>query len=137
DWFHDKTACTEKAIAAYRDALHDAGDNHETAPARGTGEGALADHLPTAYETALSRVASPAGQRTGPRPWILPGQPIDVYSDAELISLAQWIRSDDGLRTEDELLHEMMNELGFQRRGRNVVARLSAAIAWSAPRMHG
>jgi very-short-patch-repair endonuclease len=137
DWFHDKTACTEKAITAYRNALHDADDKHETAPARGTGASALADHLPTAYEATLPRTTPPVGQRTGPRPWILPGQPIDAYSDTELISFAQWIRSDDGLRTEDELLHEMMNELGFQRRGKNVVARLSAAIAWSAPRTHG
>jgi hypothetical protein len=33
------------------------------------------------------------------------------------------------LRTEDELLVEMMRELGFQRRGKNVVTRLTAAIA--------
>jgi hypothetical protein len=32
------------------------------------------------------------------------------------------------LRTEEELLDEMMPELGFQRRGKNVVARLIAAI---------
>ena len=76
-------------------------------------------------------------QRTGPRPWIISGQPIDAYTDAELIRLAQWIRSDDALRTEDELLQEMMQELGFQRRGKNVVARLTAAIAWSAPGTHG
>jgi hypothetical protein len=90
-------------------------------------------HLPTAYEAALSRATPAAGQRISPRPWIVPGQPIDAYSDAELIRLAQWIRSDDSLRTEDELLQEMMRELGFQRRGKNVVARLTAAITWSAP----
>ena len=30
--------------------------------------------------------------------------------------------------TQDELLQEMMRELGFQRRGKNVVTRLTAAI---------
>jgi hypothetical protein len=35
-----------------------------------------------------------SGQRVGPRPWIPGGQPIDAYSDAELLRLAQWIRSD-------------------------------------------
>jgi hypothetical protein len=74
-----------------------------------------------------------AGQRTGPRPWITPGQLIDAYSDTELIDLARWIRSDDALRTEDELLREMMHQLGFRKRGKNIVARLSAAITWSAP----
>ena len=67
----------------------------------------------------------------------MPGQPIEAYSDAELLKLAQWIRSDDILRTEDELLQEMMRELGFQRRGKNVVARLTAAITRSAPNTPG
>jgi hypothetical protein len=61
------------------------------------------------------------------------GLNIDAYSDAELVRLAHWIRTDDLLRTEDELLQEMMRELGFQRRGKNVVAKLTAAIALSAP----
>jgi len=47
--------------------------------------------------------------------------------------LARWIRSDEVLRTEDEILQEMMRELGFQRRGKNVVARLNAAIARTKP----
>ncbi len=42
-----------------------------------------------------------------------------------------WISSDDVLRTEGELLDEMMRELGFQRRGQNVVARLTTAISRS------
>jgi hypothetical protein len=67
------------------------------------------------------------------RPWIIPGSPINSYSDSELASLAQWIRSDDVLRTEDELLDEMMRELGFQKRGRNIVARLTDAIICSRP----
>ena len=96
--------------------------------------------LQTAHEAALSRTTpaplAPA-QRIGPRPWISRGQPIDAYSDAELLKLAQWIRSDDILRTEDELLQEMMRELGFQRRGKNVVAWLTAAITQSAPNAPG
>ncbi len=48
-----------------------------------------------------------------------------------------WIRSDDILRTEDELFQEMMRELGFQRRGKNVVTRLTAAITQSAPNAPG
>ena len=58
-------------------------------------------------------------------------------SDAELLRLAQWIRSDDALRTQDELLQEMMSELGFQRRGKNVVHRLTIAIIQSAANTSG
>ncbi len=65
------------------------------------------------------------------------GNPIETYSDAELLSIARWIRSDDALRTEDELLQEMMKELGFQRRGKNVVARLTTAITQSATTSRG
>ena len=63
------------------------------------------------------------------RPFIYPGQAINAYSNDDLDRLARWIRSDDVLRTEEELLTEMMRELGFQRRGKNVVAALKAAIA--------
>ena len=107
---------------------------------RDADDGEPTARLQTAYEAALSRTtpAPPTpGQRIGPRPWITRGQPIDAYSDAELLRLAQWIRSDDVLRTEDELLQEMMRELGFQRRGKNVVARLTTAITRSAPSSPG
>jgi very-short-patch-repair endonuclease len=137
EWFHDKNTCADKAITAYQDALRDADEDRGTAQMRGTGDDAPAVPLPTAYEAARSRATPAVGQRNGPRPWIVPGQPIDAYSDAELIRLVQWIRSDDGLRTEDELLREMMQELGFRRRGKNVVARLTAMITWSAPSTPG
>jgi very-short-patch-repair endonuclease len=141
EWFHDKDACAEKAIAAYHEALRHADDRESAAQyiqreVPGTlvshaDQGEPATRLPTAYEAAQFRSAPtpPApGQRTGARPWITRGLPIDDYSDAELVGLARWISSDDVLRTEDELLQEMMRELGFQRRGRKVVARLIAAI---------
>ena len=142
EWFHDKDTCAEKAIAAYHDALRDA-DAEEpatqrqvpAAPVRHAREAEGTMPLQTAYGAALTRITPQppaAGQRKGPRPWITPGYPIDTYSDAELLSLAHWIRSDDALRTQDELLQEMMRELGFQRRGKNVVARFAAAIIRSA-----
>jgi very-short-patch-repair endonuclease len=133
DWFHDKTTCTEKVLTAYHQALNDADHDQPATPARGTSDSAPPGHLSTAYQTAISRTAPTAGQRTSPRPWIIPGQLIDAYSDTELIELTRWIRSDDALRTEDELLREIMRELGFQKRGKNIVARLTKAIIWSAP----
>jgi very-short-patch-repair endonuclease len=140
EWFHDKNACTEKAIAAYQLAVRAADEGAQATLARDAEDGEPGTVLQTAYEAALSRTAhappAPA-QRIGPRPWITRGQPIEAYSDAELLKLAQWIRSDDILRTEDELLQEMVRELGFQRRGKNVVARLTAAITRSAANAPG
>ncbi|WP_187366492.1 AAA domain-containing protein [Trebonia kvetii] len=134
EWFHDKQASTDKAIAAHHEAVR-AADNGDLAPRPqpaatkpSTTEQQPAASLKTTYEAALSRLTPAPRQHQGPRPPVLSGQPIDAYSDAELLSLARWITTDDALRTEDELLQEMMRELGFKRRGKNVVARLTTAI---------
>ena len=140
EWLHDKNTCTEKAIAAYQAAVHAADQDDHATLMRDTQDGELGPPLQSAYQAALDRTgpAPPApAHRASPRPWIIRGQPIEAYSDAELLTLAQWIRSDDMLRTQDELLQEMMRELGFQRRGKNVVARLTAAITRSAPNAPG
>jgi very-short-patch-repair endonuclease len=123
EWFRDKNACADKAVAAYEAALRP-----RTSKA--------ANRLPTSYEAAQSRTAQSTvvvAPLQGPRPPVIPRLPIGGYSDSELLSLAHWIRSDEVLRTEDELLQEMMRQLGFQKRGKNVVARLTAAIKQSAP----
>ena len=57
-----------------------------------------------------------------------PGQKIDDYSPRQLTSIIEWIESDGRLRTEDELLAEAMQELGFKRRGTKIVAALIQAI---------
>jgi very-short-patch-repair endonuclease len=134
DWFHNKEACAEKAVAAYHDAVRDADEDHPASFARVANDSEPATHGSTAYQAPRPPVAPVAAsaQRKGPCPSIARGQPIESYTDAELFRLAQWIRSDDVLRTEDELLQEMMRELGFQRRGKNVVTRLTAAIIQSA-----
>jgi very-short-patch-repair endonuclease len=134
EWFYDKQASADKAVAAYQQAVH-AADNGDLSPRQGpaattsdSSEDQPGPGLKATFEAALSRFTPASGQRQGPRPPLLRGQPIEAYSDAELLTLARWITTDDILRTEDELLQEMMRELGFQRRGKNVVARLTAAI---------
>lgn len=66
--------------------------------------------------------------RTTMRPNVPRGLPIDAYSDSQLRALVQWIKANGLLRSNDELVQEMMNELGFSRRGSKIVARLEAAI---------
>ena len=50
----------------------------------------------------------------GPRLHVTAGLPISDYSLAELEALGRWLNSDNLLRTDDELLREMRQELGFQ-----------------------
>jgi hypothetical protein len=46
------------------------------------------------------------------------------YSRYELMQLIAWVLSDDQLRTDDEIISEMVSVLGFSRRG----ARIETAI---------
>jgi len=55
-------------------------------------------------------------------------QPIDHYSQSQLVRLIRWIESDDLIRTEQELLDETVRELGFQKHGKNIVSAVKAAI---------
>jgi very-short-patch-repair endonuclease len=57
-WFHDKNTCADKAITAYHDALRDADEDREAAPARGTGNGEPGARLQTAYEAVRCPEAS-------------------------------------------------------------------------------
>jgi hypothetical protein len=54
--------------------------------------------------------------------------PIDQYSQQELIAITNWIESDTLLRTEDQVLTEVMRTLGFRRRGSRIVATIQRAI---------
>jgi very-short-patch-repair endonuclease len=121
DWFQHKDACADKVVAAYEQALREA----DEAPGNTLKDAFVA---PRVVGQPMAPVEQPPARNASLSPFLYPGQEIAAYSDYDLDRLACWIRSDDMLRTEEELLAEMMRELGFQRRGKNVVARLKAAI---------
>jgi len=125
EWFRDKNTAADRAVIAYEDALLAADSGNTT-----TSESQPADeHSPTEQS---SSVDAPM-RNVLLDPHLVPGQPIGAYSDRQLERLARWIRSDEVLRTQDELLDAMMWELGFQRRGKNVVNRLNQAINSTKP----
>jgi hypothetical protein len=66
----------------------------------------------------------------GPRPYVTAGHGIDAYSDWEISRIVQWIKSDDRLRSEDELLAAVMDDLGFERRGAKIVERITGVIRY-------
>jgi very-short-patch-repair endonuclease len=122
DWFYHHETETSRALAAYQAAVTAADDGHRQ-PASAT----------PAVDQSTSAVVNHGGlaHRSGPCPiWTQRGS-IDEYSMSELATLARWIESDTLLRTEDELLTEMMRMLGFVRRGSKITATLTRAIAWS------
>lgn len=118
DWFNDPQAETEKVIAVFKQAVEQIDNGQRTDTSDNGGDDEM--------EVAVGEYDTPS--RPGRRPNIVPGGPITDYSHSQLVGLAQWIKSDTLLRTEEQLLEEMMDELGFQRRGSRIVDALTKAI---------
>ncbi|HEY3341882.1 MAG TPA: hypothetical protein VGK81_07680, partial [Anaerolineae bacterium] len=53
---------------------------------------------------------------------------IDKYRQKDLLALIRWINSDNLLRTDEEIIDEMVQELGFKRRGTRIEEVLRQAI---------
>ena len=117
EWFYNKDAAVEKVIDAYEKAVRDADRPPEPQ------ERDIGAPLP-----AFPRTAEELAVRVRPRPPIRRGLPIGEYTPAQIVQLIRWIESDDLLRTEEEVVAEAMNELGFQRHGKKIVAALHAAV---------
>jgi hypothetical protein len=82
----------------------------------------------------LNRAANPTATAERPRPRV--GKQPDFgrrraviqYRWGELHDLIAWIQSDGLSRTDDQLLDEMLQSLGYQRRGSAIVSWLRTAI---------
>ena len=118
-WFRDREAELDKAEEAWKQAVA-ASDEEAPPPA-------------TAKPKNTSKAFHPPSPQRAPSPGVPPrGSPgydsIDDYSLGQLVQLARWIESDTLLRTEDDLLREMMDELGFKRSGKRITEALQRAI---------
>lgn len=65
----------------------------------------------------------------GARPHVPLRNAIESYRPEEIQALVRWILSDGRLRTDEEILDEMVQELGFKRRGTRIEAVVRTAIA--------
>jgi very-short-patch-repair endonuclease len=119
DWFNDREAEIARVERAYRDAL-------AFAPA--TPAGAV---VPAEAPAGIVPATAEQGARSGASPAHPPYASVDDVPDLVLDELIAWIDSDRRIRTDTELLEEMMHELAFKRHGPRIVERLSAAIARS------
>lgn len=120
DWFMRKEDEIRRATKAFEDAVAfadklDKGKIHNNQHGNGNNRG-QADN-------------GSAKPRRGPRPNIPVRTAINQYSTFELVQLLQWIASDGQLRTDDQIIDEMVATLGFSRRGARIERALQAAIA--------
>ena len=126
DWFTRREEEIERAIAAFEAAVKSAAyaDEQEDTPPQ--------SHSPKvgiapAIQSSVLEVNSPQVSRET-RPSVPKRSKIDDYTQAELIVLIRWILSDSCLRTDEEILREMVVELGFKRRGARIDKAVQAAI---------
>jgi very-short-patch-repair endonuclease len=127
EWFHHKEKAVEKILSAYANALEAAEDPEDSTE--------LSEQQISAMPDSPFRPGAWRQDREGngerkarPRPNIRSRQPITAYNRSELVALVMWIESDERLRTEDELLEAVMQELKFARRGSRIVDAIQAAI---------
>jgi very-short-patch-repair endonuclease len=113
DWFHDKPAEIARALTAYERAVKDA-----DGPPR-TSDGPELPQSPSGHPSAPYRA---------PRPPVPYGSKINHYSQQQLRVMVEWVQSDTLLRTEDQIVTEVMRELGFRKRGKRIVEAITSAI---------
>ncbi|GAA0957355.1 hypothetical protein GCM10009554_68030 [Kribbella koreensis] len=113
-WFSDQGGELESILESWRRAMKEDGP-----PAQ-----AVARHAAPPVQAAAP--AEPP--RSQPRPRVRSGQKINEYSDYELVQVFGWLLSDELYQTRDARIEQAMKELGFSRRGKNIIDRLTAAF---------
>jgi len=117
DWFMRKQEEVERAIAAFEAAV---------AYADRLDAGTTANHAIQNHESHLAEAA--AASKRGPKPNIGLKPSIAQYSTRELVQLVKWVGSDGQLRTDDQIIEELVPILGFSRRGARIEATIKRAI---------
>ncbi|WP_435210359.1 AAA domain-containing protein [Streptomyces sp. bgisy034] len=113
DWFTNPHTELDRLLTSWHDAARQA------------------DHVPPtpAPEPAPRHAAaSPAAATRGPRPVLPDGQRIGDYTDTDLLNLATWLLTDGFQLDRDTRISQALTELGFKKRGRVIVERLTRAF---------
>lgn len=132
DWFMRKAEEIENAWLAYQSAVAIA-DQEDAGKGTHNGEPTADGPSPTDSTTAKDDPTPDPPAQAGngerkPRPRITVKESISGYHPGELISLIGWINSDGRLRTDEEIIEEMIPELGFSRRGPRIEAAIRSAL---------
>ena len=119
DWFYSREPETERALAAYQEAVRLADLMGADAPATAP--------TPTASRTDVGSLPpDPVARQRGPGPTVPVRESIEQYSDRELRQIAEWVASDGLLRTDEELIREIFAALPFERLGSRIRERLES-----------
>jgi very-short-patch-repair endonuclease len=120
DWFMHKEQEVSRAVAAFEEAVKQA-DLAKRSGDHGSGNGSAGSK----QEQSTPSVQTKA---RGAKPIVTGRAAIVDYSTQELVQLIRWVQSDGLLRSDDELVAEMVDALDFARRGVRIESRVRQAI---------
>jgi very-short-patch-repair endonuclease len=127
DWFRNREAEVAKAVAAWEAASALADKRHAGPGPTTAATNTWAPPVGKAPQPIV--VPQPAAARTGRRPHVIEGEPIDSYTSTQLVDIVAWVASDGLLRTDAELREEVIAVMGYRRRGARIVDHIDRAIA--------
>lgn len=113
DWFIRKEEEVKRTILAFHSAV-DYADELDAGVIRNGDDGG------DRQEKSRTNGVNPPANRRVQRPPIPMRTAITQYSHHELVQLILWLVSDGQLRTDDEIMTEMISVLGFSRRGARI-----------------
>jgi very-short-patch-repair endonuclease len=122
DWFMRKADEVERALQAFLSAVEYADRLDSTDPHSDS-----TSHYEK-NDDAAKATLQPQPNGRSMKPFVMPGLPITAYTHWQLVEIVQWVASDGLMRTDDELLHEAVEVLGFRRRGTRIDTALTRAI---------
>lgn len=124
DWFLRKEEEIKRTLAAFEEAVKFA-DKIDSDPSslNGANSGRAKAQL-----NGHSAETEPPTQARHARPRIPLKPSITQYSVFELAELIKWVASDGKLRTDEEIVSEMVSVLGFARRGARIESAIRNAI---------
>jgi len=106
-----------RALAAYENAVASVDDSDLTAEAS------------TITTSSVKPDGFPVKLRNRDmRPYVTQRDAITEYSERELMAMIDWIESDGRLRSDEEIIDELLPELGFHRRGARIEGVLRSVL---------
>ncbi|HLY99442.1 MAG TPA: AAA domain-containing protein [Candidatus Angelobacter sp.] len=130
DWFLRKEDEVKRTLTAFEEAVKFA-DKIDSDPSSLNGDSN--DRARLQADSHPARTEAQAQHRQ-PRPQIPVKPSIAQYSMRELAELIKWVSSDGKLRTDEEIISEMVSTLGFTRRGVRIESAIRSAISIARPR---
>jgi len=126
DWFMHKDDEVRRAVGAFQEAVKHA-DHIDLNEARAEENNSVSNLSSQASGAGFEQSARPVGRRK-PRPSIPQLSSIDDYSSNQLIEIVRWVTSDGQLRTDEQIISEVLPALGFSRRGVRIETAIRDAI---------